>query len=241
MGTLTVEQFKQALPPNMAQSVNQELVDLVNSALSDPEAMEIFTENLLSYTSVLQMGKFKLSNYINAVRYVGFKVMGLTNKDAYIRTFPEKYEDFLKRGISEKDIASYITAYNKSKLVNLIFAQTQIPTYVLNAPLYQRALNVQAHLMMNSKSDMVKFNAANSILTHLKPPEAAKVELDVNIRQDTYIADLEAAMRQMAKMQQDMIAQGGNLKQIVNTPIKTIPGTDVIDVQYDDVVPVGKP
>ena len=224
---LTVDQFKQVVPENMTKAVSQELVDRINSSISDPEALEIFKENLLSYTSVLQQGKFKLTSYINAVRYVGFKVMGLTNKDSYIKTFPDKYQDFLKRGVADRDIASYITAYNKSKLVNLIYAQTMIPTYILYAPLFQRAINVQADLMLNAKSEMVRFNAANSLITHLKPPEVAKVELDVAVHRDSIIDDYERAMLNMVEQQRALIAAGGDLKQITNASVKPM---EIIEV-----------
>lgn len=225
---LTEEQFKLALPPQMKGAVNQELINQVNSALKSAESMEIYVENLISFTSVLQQGKFKLSSYVNAVRYVGFKIMGSSNKDAYIKTFPGKYQQFLQEGVAEKDIASYITAYNKGKLVNLIFAQAQIPTHILNAPLFQRALNVQADLMMNAKSEMVRFNAANSLLNHLKAPEVAKVELDIGISHSSVIDDYQAAMYMMVEKQKELIAAGGDLKMIANASIKR--AEEVIDI-----------
>ena len=217
----------------MHGAVTPELMQLINSSLKNEEAMEIYKENLLSFTSVLQQGKFKLSSYVNAVRYVGFKIMGSSNKDAYIRTFPDKYQKFLKDSVNEKDIASYITAYNKSKLVNLIFAQAQIPTYILNAPLFQQAINVQATLMMNAKSEMVRFQAANSLLTHLKAPETTKVELDIGITHNTVIDDYEKAMSLMVAKQKELIIAGGDLLQIANASVK--PAADIIDVTPEPV------
>jgi hypothetical protein len=170
----------------------------------------------------LQQGKFKLANYISAVRYVSFKVMGLSNKAAYIKAFPDKYQKFLQDGVSEKDIASYTSAYNKSKLVNLIFAQAQIPTYILNAPLFQKAINVQADLMMNARSEMVRFSAANSLLAHLKPPETTQVELNIGINKGEIIEDYEKAMRAMVLKQQELISAGGDLNMITNANIKPI-------------------
>jgi hypothetical protein len=230
---LTVDQFKTALPVQMKSTVNQELVDTVNGALQDQESMEMYKENLLSFTSVLQQGKFKLTNYISAVRYVGFKVMGLSNKDAYIKTFPDKYQRFLVEGVSEKDISSYTTAYNKSKLVNLIFAQAQIPTHILNAPLFQTALNVQANLMMNAKSEMVRFSAANSLLTHLKPPEVAKVELDIVVTEDKSIQALRATTFELVRQQKAMIESGAaSVRSIAASKLITSGAEeeDIIDV-----------
>ena len=208
MTTLTIEQFKIALPDKVKKSVNQELIDAINNTLSDPEMFEAYRDNLLSYTKVMADGRFKIQNYVDAVRYVSFKLMGCTNIDAYVKTFPDKYARFVAQGVEPKDIASYVTAYNKSKLVNLIFEQTLIPSYVLNQDLYQKALNVQADLMVNAKSEKVRTDAANSLLSHLKMPETTKVELEIGVREDSSIAMLRAATIELAKQQRDALQLG---------------------------------
>ena len=205
---LTLDQFKLALPDKVKKSINQELIDQINNTLSDPEMFESYRDNLISYTKVMADGKFKVTQYIDAVRYVSFKLMGCTNIEAYTKTFPDKYQRFIQQGIVAKDIASYVTAYNKSKLVNLIFEQTLIPSHVLNQDLYQRALNVQADLMMNAKSEKVRCDAANSLLTQLKAPEVKKVELDIGIREDSAIANLRATTLELARQQRLMLESG---------------------------------
>ena len=205
---LTVDEFKSALPDKVKRSVNQELIDQINTTLSDPEMYEAYRDNLISYTKVMADGKFKISNYIDAVRYVSHKLMGCTNIEAYTKTFPDKYQRFVQQGVSAKDIASYVTAYNKSKLVNLIFEQTLIPSYVLNQDLYQKALNVQADLMINAKSEKVRCDAANSLLTQLKIPETQKVELDIGIKEDGSIAALRATTMELARQQRLMVESG---------------------------------
>lgn len=205
---LTVDEFKSALPDKVKKSVNQELIDQINTTLSDPEMYEAYRDNLISYTKVMADGKFKISNYIDAVRYVSHKLMGCTNIEAYTKTFPDKYQRFVQQGVSAKDIASYVTAYNKSKLVNLIFEQTLIPSYVLNQDLYQKALNVQADLMVNAKSEKVRCDAANSLLTQLKMPETQKVELDIGVKDDGSIAALRAATMELVRSQRLAVESG---------------------------------
>ena len=208
MNELTIDLFKKALPDKVKKSVNQELIDQVNKMLSDPDMYEHYRENMLSYTSVMADGKFKISNYIDAVKYVSHKLMGCTNLLAYTKTFPDKYNGFVAKGVSSSDIASYVTAYNKSKLVNLIFAQTLVPSYVLNADMYQKALNVQAELMVSANSEKVRSDAANSILTHLKMPETQKIELDIGVKQDSSIDALRASTLELVAMQRQMIKAG---------------------------------
>lgn len=208
MSVITIEQFKQALPDKVKKSVNQELIDQINTTLSDPEMYENYRDNLMSYTRVMADGKFKISSYVEAVKYVSHKLMGCTNIDAYIKTFPDKYNRFIQQGVSAKDIASYVTAYNKNKLVNLIFEQTLIPSYVLNQDLYQRALNVQADLMITAKSEKVRCDAANSLLTQLKMPETQKVELEIGVKEDSSIAALRATTMELARQQRLMVESG---------------------------------
>ena len=208
MSVITIEQFKQALPDKVKKSVNQELIDQINTTLSDPEMYENYRDNLMSYTRVMADGKFKISSYVEAVKYVSHKLMGSTNIDAYSKTFPDKMQRFAATGVSSKDIASYVTAYNKSKLVNLIFEQTLIPTYVLNQDLFQRALNVQADLMITAKSEKVRCDAANSLLTQLKMPETQKVELEIGVKEDSSIAALRATTMELARQQRLMVESG---------------------------------
>ena len=89
MGVLTVEQFKQALPSQFKASVNQELIDQINTTLADPNLYETYRDNLLSYTQVMRDGKFKMSDYILAVKYCSHKIMGASNIDAFVKTFPD--------------------------------------------------------------------------------------------------------------------------------------------------------
>lgn len=205
---VTEEQLKAALPDKLKTTVNQSLITQVNSRLNNPESWEVYKENLLSYGHVMRDGKFKIEQYIHAVKYVSFKLLGLTNKDAYKNTFPDKYQAFLVANVPSKDIASYTSAYNKTKLVNLIFEQTLIPTHVLNAPMFQDALNTQASLMVNAKSEKVRSDAANSILTHLKRPEVQKVELDLGLKQDKTLDTLRATTLELVEAQKKLMKTG---------------------------------
>lgn len=220
MDDLTVEQFKEALPATLKKSVNPELINKINTTLSDPNMYETYRDNLLSYTKVMQEGKFKVSSYIDAVKYVSHKIMGKTNIAAFTATFPTKVDNWQKAGVAGKDIASYVTAYNKSKLVNLIYEQTIIPTHVLNADIFQKAINVQAELMMTANSEKVRSDAANSLLTHLKRPETQKMELQVSQKEDGSIAALRESTMALVKAQKEMIQQGGmNAQEVAHSRI----------------------
>lgn len=220
MDATTIDQFKQALPATLKKSVNPELIKKIDTTLNDPDMYETYRDNLLSYTKVMQEGKFKVSSYIDAVKYVSHKLMGKTNIDAFSTTFPEKIDRWNKAGVVQKDVASYVTAYNKSKLVNLLMEQTLVPSWVLNQDLFQKALNVQAELMISASSEKVRSDAANSLLTHLKRPETQKMELQVNTQEDGSIAALRESTQQLVKMQRELIQQGGmNAQEVAHSRI----------------------
>lgn len=229
MSNLTLEQFHGALPPAVRRNVDQAMVDNINQAISDPEFAEQYRDNLISYTQVLQQGKFKIQNYLDAVRYVSFKLMGNSNIRAYSSAFPDKIARFNQQNVASKDIASYVTAYNKSKLVNLILEQSLVPTWVLNQDLYQSALNVQADLMLNARSEKVRSDAANSVMTQLKRPETQKLEVDVTGREDKTIEALRASTLELVAQQRAMLKAGVmDAQEVAHTKL-------ALDGEYKDV------
>lgn len=208
MTLLTAEQFKQVVPNQFKACVSQELIDQINKTLADPDMYETYRDNLLGYAHVMREGKFKMEDYINAIKYCSHKIMGASNIDAYVKTFPDKYQAMLSAGKNAKDISSFVTSYNKNKLVNLILEQSMIPSWVLNQDMYQKALNHQLYLMLNAKSEKVQSDAANSILVHLKPPEVTKVELDIGLKKDSAMDDLKQNLAELALMQKQFISAG---------------------------------
>jgi hypothetical protein len=198
---LTVDVLKKAAPPALRGRIDQNFVDTINQASTDPEYCEIIKENALSYINVLREGKFQLDQYLNAVKYVCYKNMGDSNISAYVKTFPTKYQNFLTKKTEQKDIARYVTAFNQSKLVNLIFEQTAIPLHILNQTKKQDAINQLAYLMKNAKSEKVQQESANSLLTHLKTPDDSKLEIDVTIKEDKTINALKKTMRELVQQQ----------------------------------------
>jgi hypothetical protein len=181
--SLTVEQIKQASPARCRSNITPELVDRVNQLIADPEERERYQENFLGYLDVLKDPKFSLNKYIDAVRYVGYKLAGSTNQEAYTKTFPDRVQGMLDRGKDGGHIRAIVSAYNSGQLVNAILEQALIPTWV-------------------------RVQAANSILTHLKQPESSKVTLDVNVAEDETVKELRRAVTDLAREQQAAIERG---------------------------------
>lgn len=205
---LTQEQFVEALPAQVRKAVNTEIIDSINNIVEDEVFRDEYRENLISFSTVMQNGRFKLQSYVDAVRYISHKIRGKTDNDSYKCTFPERYAVWVKNGTPQKDISSAISSYNKNKLVNLVWEQALIPAHIYNADIFQEALNTQAELMQNAKSEKVRCDAANSILTHLKRPEVQKIELDVGIKEDSSIKALHDSTMALVA-QQKLAMQSG--------------------------------
>lgn len=224
--TLTLADVKAALPKHLQSAATQSLADKVNSASSDPMAAKNIRDNFVSYSGILSEGKFKLESYLDAVTYVSYKMMNLTNEQAYIKTFPQRYQR-LAQEQKLVDLSSYVAAYHKGKLVNMIMEQSLIPSWVLNQDAYQEAINTQVDLMRNAQSEKVRSDAANSILTHLKRPETKEVNLNLGVKEDEGMKALKGMLNDLAEKQISSINSG--------VPTKEITDQTIQDAEYDEV------
>lgn len=226
---LTVQELKEALPAHLKSNATQGLLDRVNAISTDPEVLAQIKENFVSYASVLKEGKFKTEDYLPAVAYVSYKIMGYTNQEAYARALPDRYANLVARGATNKDISAYVAAYAKGRLVNLIMEQTLVPVWVLNQEIYQKAINTQAMLMMTAKSEKVRADAANSILTHLKRPEKKEIDLNIGVTETSGMKELKDMLTELAEKQQAAISSGMTTKDVAHQSLKQV--GEVIDAE----------
>lgn len=209
-----------ALPANLKGAVTDQMVDLLNNITTDQIIAEQVRDNFVAYSGVMKDGKFKIEDYIRAVTYVSYKLMGDSNQDAYFKTFPDRYQNMLVKGTSDKDMRAYVSMYAKGKLVNLIMEQSLVPTWVLNQDIHQKAINTQA-LIMNDPNvcSRDRVAAANSILTHLGKPKEVGPLLNIDMRPQSGINELQDLLGKMAVQQRDLIGSGVSIKEIAATKI----------------------
>ena len=220
---ITKELVARALPGNQKSAATDQLADMINQISADPLIAEQIRENFLSYASVLKEGKFKVEDYLNAVAYCSYKLMGDSNQDAYFKTFPQRYANLVAAGRTPKEISAYVSAYAKGQLVNKIMEQTLVPSWVLNQHMYQAALNTQFKLMTNEDvSPKVRSDAADSLLTHLAKPKEAGPLINIDMGETSGMNELKDALARMAQQQQTLINAGVSTKEIA--------AQDIVDV-----------
>lgn len=230
---ITIDAFQRALPGDLKKRVNQAMVDDLNKLLHDPMLRENFRDNLLGYTGVMRDGKFKIQSYLDAVKYVSYKLLGSTNIEAYAKTFPQRYQRLINEGADDRTISSYCAAYNKTVLVNKILEQTLVPVHVLNSDLYQKALNTQATLMITAKSEKVRSDAADSVMRQLRPPEAAKIELDVTHKEDKSVQALRETTLKLVNAQRELLEKGASAQDIAHSKLDF--GENAVDGEFEEV------
>lgn len=208
MQTITTEVIKKALPKKIQGNFNREMAERLDKVVQNHEDRDRYFRDIVTYSGVMKEGGYRLEDYFAAVRYVGFKLMGDTNLLSYTKTFPDKYQRMLNRKIAAKDIASYVYKFNTNQLVSKIYEQGIVPLYISHQDLAHDALTTLVRTMHDTVSDRVRIDAADRVLLHLKMPEVAKVQLDINVSEDDSIKDLRDATLALVRQQKEALEKG---------------------------------
>ena len=97
MTVLSTEVLERALPDKFKKSLNTELLDKINKTLTDPDIQDHLRDNFIHYIDILNDGRFKITDYLNAIKYTTHKLMGNSNINAYIKIFGEEDELWKKK------------------------------------------------------------------------------------------------------------------------------------------------
>ena len=211
---LTRQQVEQALPVNLKSAATQSLTDQINNLVSDPIIADSIREHFISYAVVLQEGKWGMEAYMNAIQYATYKMMGYSNQEAYQRTFPNRYQNFIQNGTSSKDISAYVSQYHKGKLVNAILEKALIPVHVLYQDVYHQAIRTQADLMLNANSEKVRSDAANSIMVALAKPKDNTPTVAIQINNNAEMDAMKQMLKDMSEKQIALVEAGIPAKEL---------------------------
>lgn len=220
---LTLEQVQVAAPKERRVLFTQDIIDKVNQVSSDPTVRQAVKENFISYLHVLRDTFCSVEDYLNAVKYCSLKMMGLSNIDAYSRVFPDRIANMKAKAMPQKDIASIVSAFGRTKAVVKIMEQAAIPAWLLHQDAFNKAVAVQVELMTTAKSERVRAMAADSILNKLgRPDNVPTINIDMrnNVAETNGIDDLKNMITKLAKTQKDLIEKGAfSTKQVAEAEI----------------------
>ena len=224
--TFHLEAVKKLLPKGQRTLITQEYLDKMEESIGNPVIAEQFKENFITYLSVLQTGKYKMDDYINAVKYISHKLLGKSNIDAYAATFPGRFQRLKDEGQTQID--AFCSMYNSNKLVRAIYEQTMVPTHVLNAPLHQEALNTLAKMIHELPNGLIRVKACEVILNATKPPEVIKNEFTIGVEQQETIADLRAVVDTLADTFRVSLEKG-------HKSLRDVADANIVNAEYEVV------
>jgi len=217
---MTIEELKAGVPKHTRNLISQNVVDVFNNLQGEhgEEFAEHYKQNFVSMSTVMKGGSFAVKDYLLAVKYVAFKLLENSDIDSYMMTFPDRYARLLvlhmdygdETAIRSDKISPYVAAYKKNALVVKVLEQSLVPSRILNAPMFQQALNIQMSIAMSSRSDQVRSQAAESVMKYTMSPEVQKIELEVGVKGQDEILALRTEMHRLASQQQTTIESGTN-------------------------------
>ena len=213
------EVFAGLLPPNIRKQLTPEIMTEISkpSKGDDIQVLESYRDSIIGHTAILKGGAYSLLDYAKACRFVTYQtLLGDTQKNAYIRTFPDRYKAFKDKGLNDKQISARMSMYAKGKLVTEIQERAEMPLWLANVDHMQAAVNHQVYLMKNAESERVQCDAANSVMTHLKRPERLKVDVETTEKAGSVISEVLGAAERIIAAQQQQLASGLTAKQLID-------------------------
>jgi hypothetical protein len=213
---LTVEDVKRAMPLKKG-AVTQEAVDIINASMNDPEFQgESLVQTASTYEAVLKGARASVPEYLNAIRFCAYMTTNTSNyTEAYKKVFADR--DFVKQRVNlptddprYTELTSAASRYRRTKLVVDILTASQVPLDLIFTGHRYKAIGVLANIMENGKYDRDKINAAKELLAATKGSENVKIELDIGMKEDSAVKQLNDQLAQMAARQKAMLEAGAS-------------------------------
>lgn len=231
---LTIEDVQKRFPDRKG-SITQEVVDVINKTLHEPEFQgESLLQTAVTYEAVLHKNKAKISDYLNAVRFVAYLLtMDDNYTEAYKRVFTDR--DFVANrldaeagSVKYRELTSAASRYRKSKLVVDILTVSQAPLELMFTGARYKALGVLAEIMTESKYDRDRINAAKELLAATKGPDNVKIDLDIGVKESSAVQNLNAQLAALASNSMAHLKAG-------TTDLKQLGAMKVNDEEVIDV------
>lgn len=217
MGQLvTLEEVKQAMPKKK-NFITQEAVDIINQSMTDPEFQgESLLQTASTYESILKGARASVPEFLNAIRFCAYIATNNSNyTEAYKKVFADR--EFVKeRANLPTDSAKYgeltsaASRYRRTKLVVDILTASQVPLDLIFTGHRYKAIGVLAEVMENGKYDRDRVAAAKELLAATKGAENVKIELDIGVKEDSAVQQLNDQLAQMAARQKAMLESGAS-------------------------------
>ena len=221
---LTLDIVQSQLRPKQRHTISQETVDEIKKLSEDIDYGEEFLELYLDHLNVFKESKSQNhKQYLNALKFFSLVEGGNSLTDAYIKVFPERYEQRKKHYPPSEQKKSLMrhdaNRFNNSGLVTEIKRVATIPVQLVHRHLLHEAILNQAELMRSARSEMVRQKAGATLIAELKPPEESTVNVKVDDNTASVVEQLRRAAENLAEAEYKGVRAGVPLKDIAEATI----------------------
>jgi len=220
------DEYKAALGKMSKRLANDDVFNLIDDIVDRDDNLDgHLQDKIISFSSVMKMGRYKSTDYVRAVQFCSYLAIGDTQIDAYRKTFPDRAAKKSKE--SQQSGASI---YASGDLVQKIMTQSMVPAHIMFNSERFEAISVLKGLMTSSTNERIKMESADKILTHIKPPDESKLTIDIGLKEDDSIQELNEALTKLAVKEKEMMGNG--ILTLKDVASKRIVG-EVIDAEIE--------
>ena len=233
MQQLTIESIQKALPSRKG-TITPEIVELINNANNEAEFQgESLLQSAATYENIMVRNKAGIRDYLNAIRFCAYLVSMKDNyTEAYKKTFIHR--EFVQSRLEVstnspeyRELSSAASRYRRSKLVVDILTYSQVPLDILFSGARYKAIGVLAREMEEADYSRDRIAAAKELLAAVKGPDNVKIELDIGVKEDSAIQNLNDQLAQIASRSLTHLKAG-------STDLKTLGAMKPIDVEAEE-------
>lgn len=221
MREVSKELVMSQVPKNKKFLVTEKEIEEINKLSQDPNYGQEFIESYMDHLVLMKNNvKNNHQQYLSAVKFFTLVQGGNTLKNAYILTFPDRWEQRQKNA-SDPDfiITTEASRFNKSKLVNDIREMSAIPIQLIYRHLLHEAVVETANIMRTARSEGVRQKAADTLIRELKPSEDQVLKIGVEDGTKSAIEELRQATERLVNAEKQSIDAGISVKHIAESRI----------------------
>lgn len=238
---ITREKIKKFLPKGSSVQVTDEVLNAIAQFENDTGLPQnLLEEDFMSYMHLIgKVAGVGLMELANAIKYCNLK-RNHSNKRAWAIVFPSKYDELTNAG---KEIDSYVSMYNSSKLVVAIDKEMLVPAYIQYSSYHHAAIKKQYDLMRgigsgedDKVSAMVQHLAAKELAILTKMPEDKSIEIKVG-QSDAVMSAQQEMNNHLAAIvanQAAMFASGMKPDQIQKIHSAEVIGMSVVEAEIEE-------
>lgn len=206
-------------------AVDERTMDEIKLLAENPDYGPEFLDVYLDHLNVLdKTARATPHTYLCAVKFFILVESEHTLTDAYIKTFPDRYEARKRNhpdsGPGDKDfMRGEASRYNRTLMLQEIRTAAHTPVQLIHRHTFHWAIQQQADLAANAKSEMVRQKAGEVLIRELKPLDDTVLAIDVTDGAKSAIEGLRLAAEKLAVAEQRSVNAGVPLKTIAHSRV----------------------